>query len=311
MRRKHKTLTVAASLALAAVIPLVIFNTRPPVLIVTEQSFIDLYGGKRLRKEAFFSSFAMFRPVKTVVSANDAGDDIVPFAIAEISISPYCVLLPLRFAKSAQRYRELNPDIPVVLLEGRYPENENPAERALGANNSEFFIYKTDINDDFYRAGLAVSALKSMAELKKDDSTPETGKNGKIAVFLNRNLTQMNDVFLRGLYDSGFLSETKIFTSFSQYSEIPDLSCVILAGPGFEYMDKKAGIPIVSFTWIDPFLLPSDVVMVVNDSPWAQARQAVKMAGAGEKRGVIKSEFLILDKKKFGRDIIAIVKKTK
>jgi hypothetical protein len=311
MRKRLKKLIVPAGLALAALSVLTIFYTRPPVLIVTEQSFIELYGKKRLFCEAFYSSVALFRPVKTVAVANDAGDDIVPFAVAEISGRPYCVLFPLRFVQSAQLYRELNPEIPVVLLEGRYPENENPAEKALGADKSEYFIYKTDINDDFYRASLAVSALKPATEQKKDDSSPETGKNGKIAVFLDRNLTQMRDVFLRGLYDRGVLMETQFFNSFSQYSEIPDLSCVILAGQGFEYMDKKTGVPVIYFTWIDPLLLPTDVVMVVNDSPWVQARQAVKMAGAGEKNAVLKSEFLILNKGKFDRELIALIKKTR
>jgi hypothetical protein len=315
MRKRLKILIVAASFALAAVIPLVIFNIRAPVLIVTEQSFIELYGEKRLSTQAFYSSVALFRSVKTVAVANDAGDDIVPFAVAEISVRPYCVLFPLRFAQSAQLYRELNPKIPVVLLEGRYPENENPAEKMLGADKSEYFIYKTDINDDFYMASLAVSTLKPAAEQKKDDSasepSSETVNYGKVAVFLDRNMTQMKDIFLRGLYDRGVFPETQFFNSFSQYLEMPDLSCVVITGVGFEYMDKKTGIPVICFTWIDPLLLPSDVVMVVNDSPWAQARQAVKMVAAGEKNALLKSEFLILNMGKFDRELIALIKKTR
>lgn len=302
---------VAASLVLAAIIVLAIFYTRPPVLIVTEQSFIDLYGRKRIKNEALFSSFFLFRPVKTVEVANDAGDDIVPFAVAEISVKPYCVLFPLRFVKSAQRYRELNPDIPIVVLEGRYPEKENPAEKALGADKSEYFIYKTDINDDFYNLGLAVSTLKPKEEPENDDSASEVEKNDKIVVFIDRNLAYLKDIFLKGLYNRGILTETQFFNSFSQYSETPNLSCVILVGLGYDYLDKKTGVPVISFTWIDPFLLPSDVVMVINDSPWAQARQAVRMVGAGEKNGLIKSEFIVLNKKKFDGDVIALIKKTR
>jgi hypothetical protein len=311
MRQKPKKLIVALSFAMAAIIPLFIFYIRPPVLIVTEQSFIELYGKERLHNESFFSSLALFRSVKTVAVANDAGDDIVPFAITEASIKPYCVIFPLRFTHSARLYSELNPDIPVVLLEGRYPGNENPAENALGADKSGYFIYKTDINDDFYMAGLAAAAIKPTESQKKDDSSPETDKNGKIIVFLERNMTQMKDVFLRGLYDRGVLPETVFFNSFSQYSEQSDLFCVVLAGIGSEFLDKKTGVPVISFTWLNPFLLPTDVVMVINDSPWAQARQAVRMVSAGERSGLIKSEFLILDRKKFDRDVVALIKKNK
>lgn len=302
---------IVASLALAAFTAFFIYNTRSPVLIVTEQSFIELYGMKRLKNEALFSSLFLFRSVKTVAVANEASDDIVPFAVKEISDRPYCVLFPLRFIRSAQLYREQNPDIPVVVLEGRYLESENPAEKALGTNKSEYFIYRTDINDDFYNLGLVVSALKPKEKQKKDDSASEIEKNGKIAVFIDKNSTQMKDSFLKGLYNGGILPETQFFNYYSQYSETSDLTCVILAGLGFEYLDKKTEVPVITITWIDPFLLPSDVVMVINDSPWAQVRQAVGMVGAGEKNGLIKSEFLVLNKKKFDKDVIALIKKTR
>jgi hypothetical protein len=310
-RRIPKTLIIAASLILAAVIVLAVFNTRPPVLIVTEQSFIELYGKKRLKNEALLSSVFLFRPVKTVLIADDASDDVVPFAIKEISDSPYCVLFPLRFVQSAQLYREQNPNIPVVVLEGRYQESENPAEKALGAEKSEYFIYKTDINDDFYNMGLVISALKPKEELKNDGSAPEVEKNFKIAVFTDRNLAKMKDIFVKGLFDRGVLTETQFFTYYSQSTDKSDFSCVVLAGLGFEYLDKKNGVPVIAFTWADPFLLPSDVVVVINDSPWAQARRAVRMVGAGEKNGLIKSEFLVLDRKKFDKDVSALIKKTR
>lgn len=310
MGLKPKTTAAAASLALAALIVFTIFNNRPPVLIVTEQSFIELYGKNRLRDEAFFSSLALFRSVKTVMVANDAGDDIVPFAVAEISSKPYCVLFPLRFTNSARLYSELNPDIPVVLLEGRSPENENPAEAAPDADESGYFIYKTDINDDFYRVGLAVAAIKPKQVKKDENSAPDNGKKGKVVVFLENKLNPMKDVFLRGLYDMGILPETYFYNSFSQYSEQSDLFCVVMAGMGTEFLDKKAGVPVISFTWLDPSLLPDDVVMVINDSPWAQARQAVRMVSNGEKSGLIKSEFLILNRKKFDGSVVALLKKT-
>jgi hypothetical protein len=121
----------------------------------------------------------------------------------------------------------------------------------------------------------------------------------------------MKEIFLKGLYDRGILIETQFFNSFSQYTEMSDLSCVILAGMGFEYLEKKTDVPVIFFTWINPSLLPSDVVIVINDSPWAQVLQAVRMVGEGEKTGLIRSEFLVLNKKKFDKNVIAFIKKTR
>lgn len=303
---------IAAIIVLAAITPLFIFNIRSPVLIVTEQSFIELYGKERINDESFSTSLALFRPVKIVVVANDAGEDVVPFAVTEASIKPYCVLFPLRFVRSARLYREISPNIPVVVLEGRYPEGENPSEAILGEEKSEYFILKTDINDDFYRIGLAVTAIKPKPVKKDENSVPEEEeKKGKVVVFLENNLNGMKDVFLRGLYDMGGLLETHFFNYYSQYLEMADLSCVVLAGSGAEFLDKKADVPVISFTWLNPSLLPFDVVMTINDSPLAQTRQAVKMVGSGAKTGLIKSEFRVLDRSKFDKKVIAIVKKNR
>jgi hypothetical protein len=43
----------------------------------------------------------------------------------------------------------------------------------------------------------------------------------------------------------------------------------------------------------------------------AQVRRAVKMVGSGVKRGSIKSEFRVLNKAKFSKKVIAIIKKNR
>jgi len=305
-----KTIT-AAIIVFAVIVTLFIFYVRPPVLIVTEQSFIELYGKERAYNEAFSSSLAMFRPVKIVTVANDAGEDVVPFAVSSAAIRPFCVIFPLRFVKSAILYKELAPNIPIVVLEGRYLEEESPSEGVLGAGKSDYFVFKTDINDDFYRIGLAVTAIKLKPAQKNEDFIPDEKKKDKVVIFIERKLNQMKDVFLRGLYDRGELFETIFFNSYSQYLELPNLSCVVLAGVGADFMDRKADVPVISFTWINPALLPFDVVMIVNDSPLAQARQAVKMVKTGVKNGLIKSEFRVLDRAKFDRKVIAIINKNR
>jgi len=290
MSRKIIIIAIFAGIAIAAGVPLLIFNTRPPVLVVADMSFIQLYGEARMRRENFRSSLSLFRLVKTVAIADDSGDDIVQFAITEISSSPLCVVFPERFVSAARLYREQNPEIQVILLEGRL------AGKTYSGLN-DVFIYKTDIEADLYRAGITAALI-------------DGGKNGKIAVFMNNQLQrQCKDVFLSAFERMEEPPEALFYTSYSQYSEIPELSCVVLAGIGTEYMENFSGIPVVFFTWIDPSMMPNDVVLVVDDSPWAQVREAVKMAAAGSEQGSIRSNFLIINEKKIDAKALRKIKK--
>ena len=282
MKIKPRIWALIAAGALAVIIPLIVFHSRSPVLIVTEESFIELYGKKRLKKEADRSSLALFRPLKTVVVANDAGEDIVPFAVSAVSSKPFCVLFPLRFARSAKLYHEQNPQIPAVLLEGMFPEDENPSASSIGDDTSGYFIYKTDISADFYRAGRTAAAF-------------DNAENGRFIVFLQPSFQiPAREAFQRALNDLENQRETLFFTSFSQYS----------AGVGAEYLEKKTGVPVIFFSWLDPVFMPSDVVFAVNDSPWAQAVQAVKLVKSGETTALIRSNFQAIDRKKINRGLL-------
>jgi hypothetical protein len=290
MSRKIIIIAIFAGIALAAAVPLLVFHTRPPVLVVADMSFIELYGESRMRRENFRSSLSLFRPVKTVAIADDSGDDIVQFAIEEISSRPLCVVFPQRFISAAQLYREQNPQILVILLEGRL-------SRRTYSDLNDIFVYKTDIEADFYRAGVSAALI-------------EGGKNGKIAVFVETRLQrQCREVFLSAFGELEEPPEPSFYTSYSQYSEIPELSCVVLAGIGTEYIENFSGIPVVFFTWIDPSMMPNDVVLVVDDSPWAQVREAVRMAAAGSEQGLIQSNFLIINGKNLDSQALRKIKK--
>ena len=282
MKRSRKTLIFAAFLAFSALVVFIVFLARPPVLVVSDLAFSTLYGVKRLKMETALSSFVLFRRVKPVVVADDAGDDIVQAAVEGASKKPLCVLFPLRFARIAHSYREKNPNIPVVLLEGRYPETVNPALFAIGNNTEDFYIYKTDISADFYRAGLAAAIL-------------DGEKNERIVIFVESSIqTPAREAISNALKDAEKPLQTSYFTAFTQFSGNQNVSCVILAGSGSEYPDKYSEVPIITFTWINPELLPDDIVLVFNDSPWVQAVPSVRMVQAGMKNGQIPSKILFV-----------------
>ena len=303
MKLRRKTLVVLAvlaGLALALAVPVLVLLNRPPVLIVADFSFISLYGPLRVRLETVRSSAVLFQPVKPVVIADDAGDDIIQFAVASASPRPFCVIFPLRFAMAAKLYREQNPEIPVVLLEGRYPaEGVNPASFAINSNDtSDYYIYTTDIQADYYRAGLAAAIL-------------DGEKNGRTVVFLdNRIQRQAREAFLESLKDQEKTMNTLFYTSISQLSNVSDLSCVVLAGSGVDYLDRNAEIPVIFFTWLNPALLSNEIILVFDDSPWAQAVPAARMVAAQVMTGQIPSKILILPSENIDKDVYQKLKKT-
>jgi hypothetical protein len=297
MRLRPKTIITAASLALLFLVILIVFLARSPVLVVTDFSFITLYGEKRARSETVHSSLALFRRIKAVTVADDAGDDIIQLAITGASSKPYCVLFPLRFAQPARNYRERNPGIPVVLLEGRYAEGVNPSSFAISDNTEDYFIYKTDITADFYRAGLAAAVI-------------DGEKKERIAVLYESNFQiQAKEAFSKALNDAGTTLQTSFFTAYSQFSGNQNISCVVLAGTTADYLEKHSGVPVIFFTWINPELIPNDVILVFNDSPLIQTVPAVRMAVSGMTKGQIPSKILLTGRNGVDRRAIRKLKK--
>ena len=279
-----KPLIIAAGLMLVILTPFICFQTRSPVLIVSEDAFNSLYGEKRIKTEILLDSLAMFRKIKMVTVANDAGEDIVPHAISEISSKPYCVLFPFRFSRSAKLYKEQNPDIPIILLEGRSTGNVTGID----------IKYKTDLENDLKNAGLAASLI---------------AVEGKIAVFLENTIEkQGKDAFLTGLGEEK-ASEAHFFTSYSSYRQIQDLSCAVLAGTGGEFMEGNTEIPVIFVSWLDPKFFPVNVVMIINDSPLAQAREAVRLFAAGENEGLIRSKIHVQNSKIIDRKLLREIRK--
>jgi hypothetical protein len=280
---------VAASIVLILMMPFFIYHVRLPVLIVADNSSVLLYGETRIRSERRRASLALFRKVSAIIVADNASDDIIRFAVSEVSASPYNVIFPLRYMNAARLYRENNPKVPVVLLEGRH--SKDIPFSVIDVNSNDFFIYKTDINTDFQRIGMAASVL-------------DMGKNGKIAVFMDQNIQQQaKDVILQAVKNMEIPLEIVFFSSFSQFYEIPDLSCAVLAGTGIEFLENNQDIPVILLSWIDLSLLPDNVAIIIDDSPWIQAVHAVRMVKANMTGGLIKSKFII-NKKNINKETL-------
>jgi hypothetical protein len=169
----------------------------------------------------------------------------------------------------------------------------------LGGDENDYFIYKTDIDSDFYRAGITAAAFI-------------TEENGRIAVLLDSNiLSQAGEAFSRGIDSLENPPDALFYTYVPGNIDDPDIFCVVLVSAGAEYFEREteAKKPVVLFTWIDPVYLPENIVLIVDDSPWAQSVQAVRMAASRTVNGKIQSKFQVVNKENIDREILRKIQK--
>jgi hypothetical protein len=251
-----------------------VFRLRSPVILVSDAPFAALYGALRGRKKQLELSLRFFRPFRTVITGENAGADMVVFAVEEISKSPYAVLFPYRYYEGARRYGEKFPEVPALVLGGR---GLSPP-RAGGP----VFI-GTDSLTDYYRAGLAAALF-----LQK--------RPGKLLFLRHETVSAAAEgAFLAGFRGSpgGRAGEDTIFLdSGAAFEGWQDLSCVVLSGPAQDFLDRNLGIPVILFSWIDPAMTPAAAGLIFDDSPWALAARA--LGPEGGKGGVLASETTVV-----------------
>jgi hypothetical protein len=292
MKLRYLFIIILVLLILAVLASLLVLLKRSPVLIVTDYAFISLYGEKRLQNEAVRSSLNLFRPVRTVAVTDESGDDILIAAVSAVSEKPFCVLFSTRFTGAAYTYREQNGKIPVVILRALSLPDAYPASFPIpGGNLDDYFIYSNDIDDDFYRIGQAIAVI-------------DGGKNGGAVVFADSAIiSPVRDSINRAFADTGVNIQSFFYNSYSQFSRVSDLNCIVLAGSGYEYLEKPVNVPVICYSWLDPEFLPFEVALYFDDSPWAQVIPAVRMVIAGEKKALIPSRAVLLTSEYINKDV--------
>jgi hypothetical protein len=294
--KRRGGLIVASIVVLALAGAALFFLSRPPVLIVTDAPFTALYGTRRILIRQIRASLALFRLVRPVMVAEGTGSDLLVFVIQDavsrtIPRRPYCVLFPHRYAEGAARYREQFPGIPAVLMEGRSgPETGDTAPSGLS-------VFSTDLERDFYRAGLCAAVLGG-------------GIGGMIPVFQDRFVqADAQNAFITGLRERQSEANPLFLSDYSGLSGAAAISCVVLAGSGTEYFEQNLTFPLILFTWLDPELTPREAAVFFDDSPWALAVPAVKMIAGKQTGGRIPSDLLIFSDRIADKDVLRQIKK--
>ena len=264
------------------------FFWRPPVLIVTDPSFINLYGTFRLTRNGILTSLLLFRRVSPVTVAESAGSDLVTLAVEGASKSPMAVFFPARYIESARIYKEGHQNIPVYVTEGRNP---------ISKDSSGLGYIVTDSARDFYLAGVCAALFAG---------------NGKVLFFYDGAAqNELTDAFRQGLLAEGDTANPVLINSSLDAPTYNDIGCVVVAGPAQKFLERNLKIPIILFSWADPAIVPRTVKLIFDDSPLAQVMETIKLPPEPGKEVVIPSNPILLlskEEKKNFRNISDIIK---
>ncbi|MDR1802787.1 MAG: hypothetical protein LBQ94_04205 [Treponema sp.] len=254
---KILVLFVILALLLSSGIALRVFFTRPPVLIVIDVSFSQLYGPDRLERQIRSVSLSLFRQVIPVPVDESAGPELVAIAVEETFDEPWAVIFPYRYIAGARRYREAMPETPVFVI-------GNP----LRLEGEAFTFVNTDTDTDLYRAGMA-------AALFTGEKRPLFFSDGALS-------EELREVFRQGLTDNGCLQEPVFLNAITNYLSWENIGCVVVAGPAARFAEQNLDIPVILFSWIDPSLTPGTVKLLFDDSHLTLAVEALKALPAAE-----------------------------
>ncbi|GHV89315.1 hypothetical protein AGMMS50267_16750 [Spirochaetia bacterium] len=310
MGKKRRIIIIAVPLSIG--IPLLAaalaFVFRPPVLMVSDPVFDSLYGVLRGRIKQAEVSIRLWRRVKTVRIADDAGEDVAVFTVRSAAETPFCVLFPYRYYNEAKRYAGEAPGIPVAVFRGRVRDPSEP----VAAEN--FHILGTDSVLDFYRAGqcAAIFAQSGSAVKRKVSPDGESAEEGESPVSVENEPGEVfllqddlvsdgdRDAFSRGLAEKGHERTPVYQNAGTAFTPRPNTACVVTSGAAQNFLEQSLDIPVLLFSWLDPALTPARIKLIFDDSPWALAVPAVKIIGRQGEAGTmqdIPSEIRLLSRR--------------
>jgi hypothetical protein len=298
--KRTRLLVILAVIFVVFAAPLVIFFIRPPVLVVTDTPFVLLYGKSRLWKERFAASFALFRRVKPVLVADGAGSDVVVLAITTASRQPSYVLFTRNQAAAALRFHEQFPETPAIVLSGLVAVPEIPVPDGF------LCVYGTDRPTDLYRAGLCAGILGNIPQKqvkkaeKKEKSTEVSPVSAPKTYVLwqDRHVQAVGrELFSRGLKEQDPESVIIFANTGNEVPDMKGISCMVLTSTGAEYLEKNPSMPLILFSWLNPAFTARELAILFDDSVWALAVPAVRMAAQKQAEGKIPSKPLIFTAK--------------
>ncbi|MCL2762430.1 MAG: hypothetical protein FWD36_04370 [Treponema sp.] len=310
--RYIKLLVVLALILAALAVPVLIFFSRTPVLVVTDIPFVALYGEDRLQQQQRSASLSLFRQVKPLLVADGASPDMLVVAITEAAENPWCVLFPRSQALAAQRYHEQFPETSVVLLGGHVPASSLPVPDGF------LCVYGTDSATDLYRAGLFAGILGKnhipAGQVQHNEAAGEFGEASiqrTVALWQDRHVQAAGrELFSRGVQEEAPEAAVVFVNLIAEVPDTQRLVCMVLTSAGAEFLGKSPKMPLILFTWLDPALTSRQVAVIFDDSIWSVAVPAVRLAKENQPSGNIPSKPLIFSGKIADNGVIRLLQKS-
>ena len=199
----------------------------------------------------------LFRQVIPVYVTESAGSDLIAIAVEDAFVMPEAVIFPHRYQEGARIYKENNPEIPVIVIGGSRPTEEEI-----------FFRIQTDRTGDLYRAGLSAAFL--------------AGDLGVLIFTDGSMIDEYRDAFREGLMERGFLDDPVFINANAVFTAYDDKGSIVVAGPEQQHFEYELDLPIVLFSWVDPRMTPPAVKIIFDDSAWTLAAEAFRALNSGE-----------------------------
>jgi hypothetical protein len=232
-------------LALAA-----LFFVRFPLLIVTDNEFVGLYGVRRTVLKEWETGIRLFRRVKNVPVADGSAPDVVAFAVESAAKKPFAVIFPYRYEEGARLYAAQSPEIPVAVQTGT-AEIRNPADGILYVG--------TDKRTDLYRAGLFAAAFARQ-------------NNGGVLFFEGNSVVPGDRAaFSEGTRRGGYENTPTFLSAAIEFEPHSSFACAVIEGTPVFFLGKNPEMPMIVFSWMDPAHTSQAVKVIFDDSPWALA----------------------------------------
>jgi hypothetical protein len=245
---------LAAVLLVASVL---VYFLGAPVVLVSDEQFESLYGKRRGETARLLSSFRLWRRVELVLTAPSAP----PSAAAEAAAAfrPACAVFPYRHLAASEAFADRFPLFPSVVVHAP----------GLPQGEGRRFTANADRISDWRRAGSAAALLCEAPSVPVILATGGTGEP----------TPDMEAAFAEGLSLAGFSLPHLTLRGNETAGDKPEAGCLVIpAGSPAVRIAEFPGIPVIMFSWIDTVLLPREVAVVFDDSPWALLERGVRAA---------------------------------
>lgn len=249
-----------------------LFIGASPVVVVTDQYEVTLYGKERIQKACLRSALGVWKPLRLVYGERGEDPERLVLKIGLVARRPALVVFPSWFFEGALQYTKVYADIPVGLW---FSQGDLPLEKEAALSAFPGYIGRIDYRKDMEKL---VSLFlwenpKNVSRLKIDKESWGEALGAQVQASLERAI--QNHLTNKGIPFGNRSSEIP-------GSDQNDESLWIMGPGSVKTLDGKGSY--VVYSWQDPLSVPSSVVVLLDDSRWPQLVSFARDIWRGERQ---------------------------